>query len=101
MRWNDKRKKKQLLNLIERLKKENIVILVEGKKDINSLRDIGIKNRIIKVSDNQKPLFSLVEDIKKRWEEAIILTDWDKHGDELSKKLSRLLERNGVKPNDY
>ena len=64
------------LEIIKKLKDEDGVILVEGQKDIDSLINLGIKNRIVAVS--QYNIFDIIEGINEK--EVIILTDFDKKG---------------------
>ncbi len=96
----DIKKAERIEKLLKRLRNENKVILVEGKNDRKSLRNLDIHNKVYMVSENAKPLSILAERISKKHSEAIILTDWDPHGDSLSNRLHRVLERYGVTPND-
>ncbi|MBN1386741.1 toprim domain-containing protein [Candidatus Woesearchaeota archaeon] len=69
-------------------------LIVEGKKDVAALRNIGIRNRIFSLN---KPLYSFVEQIVESTDSIIILTDLDREGKELYHKLKTGLERFGVK----
>ena len=80
---------------ILKLNESNTLIIVEGFKDKRALQEIGIANHIIVLS--RKPLYSIIEDIAKISNEAIILTDFDKKGRELYGKLNRDLQKFGVK----
>jgi len=82
---------------LNKLKKSNKIIIVEGKKDKEALEKLGIKN-IIELS--KKPLFQVIEDIADNGKECVILTDLDKEGKELYGKLSAGLKRLGVKVDD-
>ncbi|WGI17253.1 toprim domain-containing protein [Methanonatronarchaeum sp. AMET-Sl] len=93
-------KAERIQKLIKRLRNEKKVILVEGKNDRKSLRNLEIDNELITVAENAQPLSTIAEKISRKHNEAIILTDWDPHGDKLSKQLHKVLERYGVTPND-
>ena len=79
---------------LNKLKKSNKIIIVEGKKDKEALEKLGIKN-IIELS--KKPLFQVIEDIADNGKECIILTDLDKKGKELYGKINSGLQKFGVK----
>lgn len=77
-----------------KLKNCDKVIIVEGKKDRAALEKLGFEN-IIELS--KKPLFQIIEDISNKNKECIILTDFDKKGEQLYGKLNSGLSRLGVK----
>lgn len=90
------------LELIEELLEELLcfstegnIILVEGKRDKNSLRELGIKGRIELVTHH--PLTEVCEKIAATGKEVVILTDWDRRGTILEKKISEHLEHYGIK----
>src|SRR3989338_8252850 len=87
----------EFLELIEELKQNNTMIVVEGKKDDFALQELGLKN-IIELS--KKPLFAVVEQISDSCRECAILTDLDKKGKELYGKLSSDLQLRGVRINN-
>ena len=97
----NRRKYENLLERIEDLKElsEDVPIIVEGKKDVNALRAIGIKGEIFRISTGL-PLFKFCEDIAARYSSVIILTDLDKEGERLLKKLRNYLMEKGVKINE-
>ena len=79
---------------INKIKRSNQLIIVEGKKDKKALQNFGLKN-IIEL--NKRPLFEIIENISDKNEECIILTDLDKQGKELYGKLNSGLQQRGVK----
>ena len=85
---------KEFLDYIEKIKKSETLIIVEGKKDKKALKNLGIKN-IMEL--NKKPLFEIIENISIKNNDCIILTDLDKKGKELYGKLNSGLQRYGVK----
>lgn len=72
------------------------VIIVEGKRDILSMKRLGIKGRFELATRHS--LFNFSERIAGLGSEVIILTDWDRRGDLLAAKLSEYFETFGVKP---
>jgi 5S rRNA maturation endonuclease (ribonuclease M5) len=70
------------------------LVIVEGKQDKEALKKLGITN-VLQL--NKRPLYKIVEDVVKKGEEVIILTDLDKKGKQLYGKLYHDLQRFGVK----
>lgn len=78
----------EVLRAIEDLKfraKEGWVIVVEGVKDRDALRKIGIEGEIVVFSG----FLSTAE--KLRDKKVIILTDYDERGDKIERGLQRAL----------
>ena len=92
-----KTSEQEFFEQIDKIKKSNTTIIVEGKKDKIALQNFGI-NDIITL--NKKPLFEVVENISSRNRECIILTDLDKTGKQLYGKLNHGLQQFGVKIDD-
>lgn len=78
---------------IEKLRKEKKLIVVEGIKDKKALEILGIMNIITL----KKPLYAVVEEIVSKAKEVILLTDLDPKGKELFARLSKDLQKQGVK----
>ncbi len=89
---------KDLISELTRLNSE-IPVVVEGRKDVRTLREIGLKGEILRLGKGAS-VFSLCEDISKKYEKVIILTDWDRKGGQLAKLLREGLEANGVRYDD-
>lgn len=85
----------QIEEWLNSLRDSEALIIVEGKKDLIALNKLGIFN-VITLS---KSLCLVVEDVAKRYSQAVILTDLDKEGQDLCKKLKHGLQRHGVKVN--
>jgi 5S rRNA maturation endonuclease (ribonuclease M5) len=62
------------------------IILAEGKRDIISLRKLGINGPIELVT--QSPLTEISERVASEKKRVIVLTDWDRRGNILAAKLS-------------
>ena len=71
-------------------------IIVEGKKDKESLHSLGAKNVVVL----NKPLFAIVESVAAQSSECMILTDFDSEGKQLYGRLKKQLQLHHVKVND-
>lgn len=69
-------------------------VIVEGKKDANALRRLGLVGEII-ILHRGKSLYEFCEDITEKFRKVIILLDWDTKGETLFKSVSRLLSGHG------
>ncbi len=83
------------LEKIREIASEGIPILVEGKKDEEVLRILGVEGRIIKVS--QQSLNTLIDQLYG-CRRVLILTDFDEKGEKIAKTLSSFLEIGGTIP---
>ncbi len=93
---------KKLCCIIEDLKicaEQGIPILIEGKKDENALKTLGIRGKFIQVSGSGFKLFEIVEMATESSSKVIILTDFDKKGEELAKRLAQDIQSLGAYPN--
>ena len=77
----------------------NLLVIVEGKRDVSVLRNLGLKAPIIKTQTLlTRP--QLVEKIQAKAGtkgQVLILTDFDKEGKEIYKFLEKELELSGIK----
>lgn len=93
---------KKLSCIIEELKicaEQGMPILIEGKKDENALKKLGINGTFIKVSGSGLKLFEIAEKSVKSSSKVIILTDFDKKGEQLAKRLAEDIQSLGSYPN--
>ncbi|MGZ7044048.1 MAG: toprim domain-containing protein [Methanobacterium sp.] len=92
---------RRLSRIVEELSyrtEQGTTILIEGKKDEEALKKLGINCNIIKVSGSGLKLFEVAEKAVESSTEVIILTDFDKKGNLLAKKLSKDIESLGSHP---
>lgn len=75
---------------------EETPIVVEGTRDVASLRRLGMAGHIIPLHSGE-PLFTLAESIADQADEVILLTDWDAKGQSLFEALRAALHANGVR----
>jgi len=91
----------KLQKLIDRIRyesQEGAVIVVEGIRDRDSLRKIGITGPILCLQNSRKNALGFVEELHDV-KEVIILTDFDREGVFLAKRLARILNAGGI-PNN-
>lgn len=86
-----------LQQLIQKLVTTDALILVEGKKDIAALAELGITHTM---PVKGKPLYQVVEAVAAGHKECIILTDLDKEGKKLYGYLHHALCERGVRINN-
>lgn len=89
------RKLERLSRLLERLRDETsagALLLVEGERDIVSLRAIGIESNIVAIKSGGRSLQELIDMISSLGREVIVLTDFDRRGRELAERLRKSLE---------
>ena len=87
-----------LVATIEDLKEANLSapVIVEGERDVKSLRTLGLKGEIIPLNTGTT-VFHLAESVYRRHREAIVLTDWDRRGGQLCRLLMDAFEANQVR----
>jgi len=84
MKTSDREDRERLLRLedlileLQELSDSGTIIVVEGRKDMESLRFLGIKGEIRLAS--QQPLLEFTDLLSKSKKEIILLTDWDTKG---------------------
>jgi 5S rRNA maturation endonuclease (ribonuclease M5) len=98
---NQKERLEEIEKILEELIDLNsqIPILVEGRKDIKSLKGLGVMGEIIKLNTGNS-LFNMCEKLSVAHDKVIILTDWDRRGGQLCRLLKEGFMANNVKCND-
>jgi 5S rRNA maturation endonuclease (ribonuclease M5) len=98
-----KDKEEKILKTLEALTSESengTPIIVEGKKDIETLRILGVTGAILAVKTGGKSFVDIVVEVEKMGtRDAILFLDFDRRGKEGTRNLKLSLERAGVKPN--
>jgi 5S rRNA maturation endonuclease (ribonuclease M5) len=75
-------------------------ILVEGKKDIQALRELGVVGKIFSAKTAGKSRLDVMLEIEQIGQrEIILLLDFDRRGKEWTERLKQDLERSGIKLN--
>ncbi|ACV25098.1 toprim domain-containing protein [Methanocaldococcus fervens] len=90
----------KLLEVIEELKieAEEKPIIVEGKRDVESLEKLGIEGTFIVIS--KTPVYLIADElVRKGIKEVILLTDFDRRGRLLAKAIVEEFRHRGIKVN--
>jgi len=102
---NVKKLTERILELLERLSREStkgVPIIVEGQNDIDTLRKLGVGGEVISAKTFGRSFLDVLSEIEKQGkQEVIVLMDFDRHGREWTKRLTRHLERMRIKPNSF
>jgi len=91
-----------LIQEIEDLKQEakGCAVIVEGIKDEEALRYIGLEASFYRVGDKGVTILEICEKISVDHREAFIFVDIDRAGEKIAKKLKRYLSQFGVRINE-
>jgi 5S rRNA maturation endonuclease (ribonuclease M5) len=75
-------------------------IVVEGKKDVEALRALGVEGTVVTAKTGGKSFLDVISELEQTGAvEAILFLDFDRRGREGTKLLKRNLERAKIKPN--
>ena len=98
-----KRKAERLAKLLEKLAaeaKKDTPIVVEGQKDVASLKQLGINGDFISSKTQGKSFLDILTEIERhKVKEVILLLDFDRRGVEWTHRLKQHLEKTRIKPN--
>lgn len=98
-----KKKEERILQVLGTLAEESMKrkpIVVEGKKDVDALRALGITGKVLTVKTGGKSFLDAICEIEKMdVAEVILLLDFDRRGKEGTKHLKQSLERAKIRPN--
>ena len=96
-----KEREERIQLILERLKQESskgTTIIVEGKKDVESLRQLGVDGPIISAKTGGKSRTDLICDVEESGvREVILLFDFDRRGKEWTGTVKRRLESARIK----
>jgi 5S rRNA maturation endonuclease (ribonuclease M5) len=86
------RAERMLINLsaLYHYNNEDVPIIVEGKRDIKALRELGLQGKLIPLN-NGMGLYEFCEGILERHSKVVLLMDWDNNGEHLFRELSTYL----------
>lgn len=86
----------EIIKELKELSEGGAIIIVEGRKDVESLRHLGINGEMRLAS--QQPLLEFTESLVERREKLVLLTDWDKKGGLIAGKIIKYLLAYGIMP---
>jgi 5S rRNA maturation endonuclease (ribonuclease M5) len=73
-------------------------ILVEGRKDEEALRRLGVEGRIVRIKTGGKSFLGVATQIEhEKLPKVILLLDFDRRGKQATNRMRRMLEHAGVK----
>ncbi|MEM3761015.1 MAG: toprim domain-containing protein [Candidatus Bathyarchaeia archaeon] len=98
-----KEKEEKILQILGQLAEETekgTPIIVEGKRDIETLKVLNVEGKIISAKTGGKTLLDTISELEKtQTQKVILLLDFDRRGKELTKNLIKHLERMGIEVN--
>lgn len=98
-----RRKLENITRLLEDLALEassGVPIIVEGRRDVNTLHKLAVGGEIISAKTSGKTLLDVVLEVEQRgFRDVILLMDFDRRGREWTKRLTQHLEKAKVKSN--
>ncbi len=99
MRWDTPGERLRLIDrVLEEIERDTQegVVLVEGRRDEAALEGLGVEAEFVRLCGNGRRLVESVEHVSRRYETAVLMTDWDRQGDELVDEVKPMLESYGV-----
>ena len=98
-----KEKQEKILQIINALVEESgkgTPIIVEGKKDAEALRILGVEGKVITAKTGGKSFLEVVSEIEQMGvAEVVLLLDFDRRGKQGTQQLKQCLEHAKIKPN--
>ncbi len=91
MREEEFRERKRLEAVVEKLDRDLDSIVVEGIDDRKVMEKLGFSGKIFLSAE--KTMEELVEDVSRGAGRIGVLTDFDEHGKDEGRKISRALEK--------
>ncbi len=79
---------------------ESVPIIVEGSRDVQTLRALGIRGHIVTVHSGRS-IQQFCDEYSENYDEAVILTDWDSRGNQIFTMLTRFLEADWERYNHF
>ena len=91
---------KKVLERLEILSAKGIPIIVEGRKDVQTLNYLGISGDIVMAKTSGKSFLDVLNEVEQKGaSEVILLFDFDRPGKEWTRKICSYLERMKITPN--
>jgi 2,5-diamino-6-(ribosylamino)-4(3H)-pyrimidinone 5'-phosphate reductase len=98
-----KEKEERILQILDALAEESAKgtpIVVEGKKDVETLHAFGVKGNIVTAKTGGKSFLGVISEIEQAGAvEVVLFLDFDRRGREGTNLLKQNLERAKIKPN--
>jgi 2,5-diamino-6-(ribosylamino)-4(3H)-pyrimidinone 5'-phosphate reductase len=98
-----KEREEKIQQVLARLKEESsrgILIIVEGRNDVETLRELGVEGEIISAKTGGRTQQDVICELEESGaKEVIMLLDFDRRGREWTRVLKQRLEKARIKPN--
>jgi 5S rRNA maturation endonuclease (ribonuclease M5) len=98
-----KEKEEKISLVLQRLTRKSAKgtpVLVEGRRDAETLRSLAITGKIILAKTSGKSFLDVISEVKNcEAKEVVLLMDFDRRGKEWTKRLKQHLEKMRIKPN--
>ena len=91
------RSEEEIKALLEKIKAEDSLIIVEGKKDRAALEGLGIEGDFFLLSSQRTSFYESAEKIASKYDKVLLFLDLDKEGRKLSNTIKKYLGELGVK----
>lgn len=88
----------EALNELFREWREGAYIVVEGRRDKEALKDLGLNTNVIAFKTLNCNMSDAIGKLCREGR-VVILTDFDREGEELAYRMSEILSKRGVKVN--
>jgi 5S rRNA maturation endonuclease (ribonuclease M5) len=95
--WRNQEAIEELKKLFIEINQIVDITIVEGNRDVHSLKRLGYKGKIITCNQLGLNNYEFISKISKTFKNVLILTDYDKKGQKLYHEFSLLLEKQGIK----
>ena len=88
--------------ILDSLNDQDSPVVVEGHSDTLALRSLGYHGEVIELNDGKSVLSTVEKLVQKLGTSGIfvIMTDWDRTGGRLAKRLKEYGESSDLAPND-
>jgi 5S rRNA maturation endonuclease (ribonuclease M5) len=87
---------RKLIEFLQRVEREYrpLVIVVEGRRDEEVLRDLGVSTIIVRTQSyrSRPELLDHLSSMREKGLSVLILTDYDQEGDEIARHLEQELQ---------
>lgn len=89
MQGEDTQRAERLIKILESLREVNkrAPVIVEGRRDVSALRQIGLTGDIITLHRG-KGIYEFCDEIAERFDRIVLLMDWDTKGESLQRTVS-------------
>jgi 2,5-diamino-6-(ribosylamino)-4(3H)-pyrimidinone 5'-phosphate reductase len=98
-----RQKELKIQEVLEKLAEESLKgtpIIVEGKKDVATLRRLGVEGKVVSTKTGGKSCLDVVTEVEVSGaREVILLLDFDRRGKESTHTFKRHMEKTRIKPN--